>query len=107
MLRTILIACLLAAMPALAATPPVDRQTAVDNLAGFYYSADICNLALSRAKVDAYRDANTPAGDAMFNVDVFRATQALYTGQKDWTKEQTDTYCKAALDKAKQLDMLL
>lgn len=106
MLRFAMLALLLAAAPALAA-PTVDRETAVSILAGFYNSADVCNLSLSRAKVDAYRDSVTPAGDAMFNVDVFRATQALYTGQKDWTKEQTDAYCKDALAKAKELGVTL
>ena len=86
MIRTVLTAALLlTATPAFAA---VDRDTAVTTLAALYYSADACNLSISRSKVDDYRDANTPSGDALFNVDVFRATQKLYTDHKDWTKEQ-------------------
>jgi hypothetical protein len=85
----------------------VDRTTAVNTLAGLYNSADVCNLAISRAKVDAYRDANAPAGDALFNTDVFQATHALYAQQKDWAKAQTDAYCKAAGETAKTLGMLL
>ncbi|HEY4166010.1 MAG TPA: hypothetical protein VGM96_04515, partial [Reyranella sp.] len=92
------------ATPALAAAP-VDRATAVTNLAGFYNSADICQLQISKAKVDAYRDANQPAGDAMFNVDVFRATQALYASQKDWTKDQIADYCKKAAATASAADV--
>lgn len=95
---------LAATAPALAA---VDRATAVSTLAGLYNSADVCNLAISRAKVDAYRDANAPAGDTLFNVDVFQATHALYAKQKDWTKDQTDAYCKTAADTAKTLGMNL
>jgi|GEM_PF-3608568 len=106
MLRSIAIAALLIATPALAAAP-VDRATAVANLAGFYNSADICQLQISKAKVDAYRDANAPAGDTMFNVDVFRATQALYASQKDWTKDQTSDYCKKAADNAVTLGVAL
>src|SRR5690349_12222700 len=79
MLRPLIIALALTATPALAA---VDRATAVSTLAGLYNSADVCNLSISRAKVDAYRDANAPAGDPMFNVDVFQATHALYDQQK-------------------------
>ena len=94
----------LIATPAFAAD---DRDTAIKNLAGFYNSADVCQLQISRAKVDAYRSANTPASDALFNVDVFRATQALYASQKDWTKDQTDAYCKIALDTATTLGVLL
>ena len=102
MFRIAALALLLTATPALAA---VDRATAVSTLAGFYHSADACNLSISRAKVDAYRDANTPSGDAMFNVDVFQATHALYDQQKAWTKEQTAAYCKTATATAKTLDM--
>jgi hypothetical protein len=106
MLKAALVPLLLVAAtaPALAA---VARATAVSTLAGLYNSADVCNLAISRAKVDAYRDANAPAGDTMFNVDVFQATHALYAKQKDWTKEQTDAYCKTAADTAKTLGMNL
>ena len=95
---------------ALVATPALatdTRDTAIKNLAGFYNSADVCQLQISRAKVDAYRGANTPANDTLFNVDVFRATQALYASQKDWTKDQTDAYCKTAAETAKTLGMLL
>lgn len=102
----------LAALPltlVLLATPALadDRATAVRNLAGFYNSADVCQLQISRAKVDAYRTANTPANDSLFNVDVFRATQALYASQKDWTKDQTTAYCKTAADTARTLGVLL
>ena len=62
-------------------------------------------LNISRAKVDAYADANRPAGDALFNIDVFRATQALYTEQKDWTEDQTKAFCKTALETVRTLDM--
>ena len=102
MLRPVIIALALIATPALAA---VDRETAVSTLAGLYNSADVCNLPISRAKVDAYRDTNRPAGDDLFNVDVFQATHALYDQQKAWTKEQTADYCKKATDTAKTLDM--
>ena len=106
MLKPALVALLLirATIPALAA---VDRATAVNTLAGLYNSADICNLAISRAKVDAYRDANAPAGDTLFNVDVFQATHALYASQKAWAKEQTDAFCKTANETAKTLGMFL
>jgi len=101
----------LAALILVAATAPalaaVDRDTAVSTLAGLYNSADVCNLAISRAKVDAYRDANAPTGDTLFNVDVFQATHALYAKQKDWTKDQTDAYCKTAADTARTLGMNL
>ena len=106
MLKTALIAIALIATPAYAAAT-VDRATAVTTLAGLYNSAQACNLSISRAKVDAYRDANTPAGDALFNVDVFNATHALFTQQKDWTKDQTAAYCKTAAETAKTLDMTL
>ena len=95
MIRAAALLLALSVTPAFAAAT-IDRDTAVANLAGFYYSADVCNLSISRAKVDAYRDANAPAGDAMFNIDVFRATHALYDTQKGWTKDQTDAYCKTA-----------
>lgn len=104
MLRPVLIALALVATPAFAA---VDRDTAINTLAGLYYSADVCQLSISRAKVDAYRDANAPAGDSLFNVDVFRATHALYDQQKGWTKDQTDAYCKTAADTAIKLGMTL
>jgi hypothetical protein len=106
MLKTALVTLLLvgATVPAFAA---VDRTTAVNTLAGLYNSADVCNLAISRAKVDAYRDANAPAGDALFNTDVFQATHALYASQKGWAKSQTDAYCKTAAETAKTLGMLL
>ena len=104
MLKTALVlaATLAAATPAFAA---VDRATAVSTLAGLYNSADVCNLSISKAKVDAYRDANAPAGDAMFNVDVFQATHALYAQQKGWTKDQTADYCKKAAANVQTLDM--
>jgi hypothetical protein len=102
MLRPLIIALALIATPAFAA---VDRDTAVTTLAGLYNSADVCNLPISRAKVDAYRDANRPAGDDLFNVDVFQATHKLYDQQKAWTKEQTADYCKKAIETAKALDM--
>ena len=106
MLKAALVTLLLAGAtaPAFAA---VDRATAVSTLAGLYNSADICNLAISRAKVDAYRDANAPAGDPLFNTDVFQATHALYASQKGWAKDQTDAYCKTAAETAKTLGMLL
>lgn len=106
MLKTALVTLLLvgATAPAFAA---VDRATAVSTLAGLYNSADVCNLAISRAKVDAYRDANAPAGDTLFNTDVFQATHALYASQKGWAKDQTDAYCKTAAETAKTLGMLL
>ena len=97
---------ILAATALLMVTPAsaaVDRQTAVSTLAGFYNSADVCNLLISRVKVQEYADANRPADDALFNVDVFRATQALYTQQKAWTKEQTDEYCRTAKQTAETL----
>jgi len=102
MLRPIIFALALIATPAFAA---IDRTTAVSTLAGLYNSADVCNLSISRAKVDAYRDANAPAGDPMFNVDVFQATHALYDQQKSWTKEQTAAYCKTAVETARTLGM--
>src|SRR3569623_3118293 len=106
MLKTALIlAVTLAAATPASAT--VDRATAVSTLAGLYNSADVCNLAISRAKVDAYRAANAPAGDALFNTDVFQATHALYASQKGWAKGQTDAYCKTAAETAKTLGMLL
>ena len=102
MLRPLIIALALVATPAFAA---IDRETAVSTLAGLYNSADVCNLPISRAKVDAYRDANRPAGDDNFNTDVWLATHALYGQQKTWTKEQTADYCKKAVTTAKTLDM--
>ena len=106
MLKPALVTLILigATAPAFAA---VDRATAVNTLAGLYNSADICNLAISRAKVDAYRDANAPAGDALFNVDVFQATHALYASQKTWAKGQADAFCKTATETAKTLGMFL
>ena len=103
-LALIALAAALLATPALAAD---NRDTAVKNLAGFYNSADVCQLQISRAKVDDYRTANTPPNDALFNVDVFRATQALYASQKDLSKDQLAAYCKTALDTAKSLGVLL
>jgi hypothetical protein len=100
----LLLALPLFTAPALAA---VDRETAVSTLAGLYNSADVCNLSISRAKVDAYRDANAPKNDAMFNVDVFRATHDLYDKQKNWTKDQTAAYCKTAAETARSLGMNL
>ena len=97
-------AAALLASPAFAAD---DRDTAIKNLAGFYNSADVCQLQISRAKVDDYRTANTPPNDALFNVDVFRATQALYASQKDLSKDQLAAYCKTALSTAKSLGVLL
>jgi hypothetical protein len=90
------------ASPAFAA---VDRATAVSTLAGLFNSAGYCNIPISRAKVQAYQADNTPAGDPLFNVDVFRATHDLSTQQKSWTKEQTDAYCKKAIETARALDM--
>lgn len=107
MLKTLLAALLLAATPALANTNPPDRATAVSTLAALYYSADACNLSISRDKVTAYADAARPAGDAMFNVDVFRATHDLYTSQKDWTKDQLSAWCATEAATAKSLGMLL
>ena len=94
----------LLASPAFAAD---DRDAAITNLAGFYNSADVCQLQISRVKVDAYRTANTPPNDSLFNVDVFRATQALYASQKDFSKDQLADYCKTALATAKSLGVLL
>ena len=105
MLKLAAFTLLLAATPALAA--PVDRATAVTTLAGFYYSADACSLQISRAKVDAYAEANRPAGDTLFNVDVFRATQALYAEHKDWSKDQLDAYCKTARQSVLKLGVTL
>jgi hypothetical protein len=48
-----------------------------------------------------------PPGDAMFNVDVFSATHALYAEQKGWTEEQTKAYCKTAAETAKTLGVFL
>lgn len=105
MIRSALLASLLLlATPAFAA---VDRETAITNLSSIYNWAEVCGLQISRAKVDAYRAANTPPNDALFNVDVFRATHALTAAQKDWTKEQTAAYCKTALESAKTLGVLL
>ena len=104
MLKTLLVPLLLVAFasPAFAA---VDRATAVTTLAGLFNSAEYCNLPISRAKVQAYQADNTPAGDPLFNVDVFNATHALSTQQKTWTKDQTDSYCKTATATARTLDM--
>lgn len=112
MLRIILFASALIVMsPALAAAPAPastpDRATAVTTLAGLYYSADACEFSISRDKVNAYRDAATPAGDAMFNVDVFRATQDLYTQHKDWKAEQLNTWCASEAATIKSLGMML
>lgn len=106
MIKTALVTVLVigATAPAFAA---VDRATAVNTLAQMYASVDACNLALSRAKVDAYRTANSPAGDTLFNVDVFQATHALYATQKGWAKDQTDAFCKTATETAKTLGLLL
>lgn len=98
------LALVVSTLPALAA---VDRATAISTLAGLYNSADVCNLSISRAKVDAYRAANAPKDDALFNVDVFKATHDLYDKQKDWTKDQTTAYCKTAADTVKSLGMNL
>jgi hypothetical protein len=112
MLRIIALTLTLAtASPALAAdqaaaTTP-DRGTAVSTLAGLYYSADACEFSISRDKVNAYRDVATPAGDAMFNVDVFRATQDLYTQHKDWPAEQLNTWCASEAAIIKSLGMML
>lgn len=96
----------LAALVILTATAPafaaVDRATAVAALAGFYHSASVCNLFISRAKIDEYAEANRPADDALFNVDVFRATQALYTAHEADTEEQTKAYCAEAADAARK-----
>ena len=103
-LVSLALAATLLASPAFAAD---DRDTVIKTLAGFYNSADVCQLQLSRAKVDAYRTANTPPNDALFNVDVFRATQALYASQKNLSKDQLAAYCKTARDTANTLGMLL
>jgi outer membrane lipoprotein-sorting protein len=95
-------ALLLLITPAFAA---VDRDTAVSTLASLYNSADTCKLIISRAKVDAYAEANRPADDSLFNVDVFRATQKLYADQKTWTDEQTKAYCAKAAETVRTLDM--
>ena len=100
------LALALLATPAFAA-PTLDRATAVQNLATFFYSADACRFPISRAKIDAYRTANTPNGDAMFNVDVFRATQKLYADQKDWPKDKLADWCKTTLEAVKAADLLL
>ena len=104
MRKTLLVSLLIVSFvpPAFAA---VDRATAVTTLAGLFNSAEYCNIPISRAKVQAYQADNTPAGDAMFNVDVFNATHALSTQQKTWTKDQTDAYCKTATETARSLNM--
>jgi hypothetical protein len=106
MLKALLPALLLAATPVLAATPP-DRATAVSTLAALYYSAEACNLSISRDKVNAYADTARLAGDAMFNIDVFRATHDLYGAQKDWPKDQVTAWCATEAVTAKSLGMLL
>jgi hypothetical protein len=106
MLKALIPALLFAATPALAATPP-DRATAISTLAALYYSADACNLSISRAKVADYSNAARPAGDPLFNVDVFRATHDLYAAQKDWTKDQVSAWCATEAATAKSLGMLL
>ena len=108
MLKALIPALILAATPVFAATtPPPDRATAISTLAALYYSADACNLSISRDKVNAYADAARPAGDALFNVDVFRATHDLYGAQKDWTKDQISAWCATEAATAKSLGMLL
>lgn len=104
MLKTLIVSLVLVALasPAFAA---VDRATAVTTLAGLFNSAEYCNLSISRAKVQAYQANNTPPGDPLFNVDVFRATHDLSTQQKTWTKDQTAAYCKTATETARALDM--
>ena len=99
MLRTISIALLLTVTPALAST---DRDTAVSALAQVYNSVDVCGLVVSRASVEAYAEAAHSPDDKLFNVDVFRATQALYEEQKGWDKAQTDAYCVTATEAVKK-----
>ncbi|MBI4922578.1 MAG: hypothetical protein HY834_12595 [Devosia nanyangense] len=94
---------LLSVTPAFATT---DRDTAVSQLASLYNSVDVCGLILSRAKVDAFRDAARQPDDTLFNVDVFRATQALYAKQKDWTPEQTKAFCAETIATARTLGIL-
>jgi hypothetical protein len=111
MLRIVFFATLIAASPALAAdqaaaTAP-DRTTAVSTLASLYYSADACEFSISRDKVAAYADAARPAGDALFNVDVFRATQDLYTQHKGWPAEQLNSWCASEAATIKSLGMML
>ena len=106
MIKALLPALLLAASPVLATTPP-DRASAVSTLAALYYSADACNLSISRDKVNAYADTARPADDPLFNVDVFRATHDLYAAQKGWTKDQVAAWCKTEAATAKSLGMLL
>ena len=107
MLKALIPALLLAATPASAITAPPDRATAISTLAALYYSADACNLSISRDKVNAYADAARPAGDTLFNIDVFRATHDLYGTQKDWTKDQISAWCATEAATAKSLGMLL
>lgn len=96
-----------AAAPSAVPTPAPDRATAVSTLAGLYYSADACSFSISRDKVSAYADAARPAGDALFNVDVFRATQALYAAQKGWSPDQVTAWCKTEAATIRQLGMSL
>jgi hypothetical protein len=98
---------LLIASPAFAETAAPDRATAVSTLAGLYYSADACSFSISRVKVAAYADAARKDGDALFNVDVFRATKDLYTAQKDWSKDQISAWCATEATTVKSLGMLL
>ncbi len=98
------LALLLATSSAFAADS--ERDTAVTQLATLYNSVDACGLILSRAKVDAFRESSQRPDDRLFNVDVFRATQALYAKQKDWTPEQLKTYCTETIAMAKTLGIL-
>lgn len=113
MLRIALFTALLAASPALAATQTAtatatpDRDTAVSTLAGLYYSADACEFSISRDKVSAYADAARPAGDPMFNIDVFRATDKLYADHKGWPAEKLNTWCASEAATIKSLGMML
>ena len=104
MLKTAIALLLLSSVtPAFATT---DRDTAVSQLASLFNSADVCGLILSRAKVDAFRESARQPDDTLFNVDVFRATQALYAKQKDWTPDQLKAYCTETIATARSLGIL-
>lgn len=104
MLRIAALAALLTvATPASAET---EREAAINTLAGLYNSVDVCHLTVFRSKLEGVADGLRPKDDARFNVDVFFASQALYKAQKNWTKEQLDTYCAASLETAKKLGVI-
>jgi hypothetical protein len=104
MFKIVTIALLASATPALAAT---DRATAISTMAALYRSVDVCGALLDRTKLSAYADSIRPAGDALFNVDLFRATRDLDTAQKTWTKDQTDAFCQAEAKMAQTLGVTL